>query len=610
MGVVKRILGLAMLVIAQFAYAQGPPALTVGENTKLNAGGLFTFGYSGDYGDAIPSSHGLNAGASGQLSGYYYNPNFLSFSATPYYNQSRNDSTSQSLTDASGVDGVANFFSGSKFPGSVGYHYDRNSSGTFGLAGQPDFTTIGKGDGFSINWSALLPDWPTLSVGYSQGSGSGTIYGTSQETSSSTKLFNVHSSYGLAGFRLNAFYTHNSQDSQYPEFLTGQGESEQDSTGQNVGFGAQHALPMHGTFYGNFERSMNNGSFSGAGGSPYQNNYSDNVENAGASFHPTAKLDFNVAENYTSSLSGFVAQSLGTNGGAVAEDLGSGSHSTTLTGGLGYSLTQFMVASVMATHYDQVYFGEDHSGTFLSGSLNCAKRLFDMFSFSAVVVDSSNANDDNTIGFIGNLNYSHRILGWNTSAQFTYAQSAQTLLVTYTTSYYNYSANVRRRLGRGWNWTAAFNGSRSGLSHYSGSNSRSQSYSTSLGSPRLTVTGGYNQSYGTSLIGAGGLVGLPPTPGVNGVITFNGDSYSGGVSVTPIRRMLISGSYARAISNTVGQTLSHNDTQIYNAQLQYHLRRIGLQAGYTRFTQGISAVGTPASTTSYFVGFSRWFDFF
>lgn len=93
-------------------------------------------------------------------------------------------------------------------------------------------------------------------------------------------------------------------------------------------------------------------------------------------------------------------------------------------------------------------------------------------------------------------------------------------------------------------------------------------------------------------------------------MTYNGDSYGGGFSVQPIRRMVLSGSYNRALSNTLGQTFSHNDTEIYNAQLQYHLRRIGLRAGYTKFTQGISAAGAPASTTSYFVGFSRWFDFF
>jgi hypothetical protein len=100
------------------------------------------------------------------------------------------------------------------------------------------------------------------------------------------------------------------------------------------------------------------------------------------------------------------------------------------------------------------------------------------------------------------------------------------------------------------------------------------------------------------------------TPGINDFITFGGSSYGGGVSVTPLRRLVIAGSFSRAISNTVGQTISHNNTEIFNAQMQYHLRRIGLQAGFTRFTQGISAVGAPANTTSYFVGISRWFDFF
>ena len=609
MGLVRRIIGLALLAIAQFASAQAPSALTVGENTKLNAGGLFSFGYAGDYGDEIPSSHGLNVGASGQVDGYYYNPSFLSFSATPYYNQSRADSTYQSLTNASGVAGTANFFSGSKFPGSATYHYDRNSSGTFGLAGQPNFTTIGTGDGFSINWSALFPHWPTLSVGYSQGGGSGTIYGTSEKTSSTTKLFNIHSNYNIAGFALNAFYSRNSMNSQYPEFLTGQGEAQEDSSGQSVGFGAQHALPLQGTFYANFDRNSYNSNFSSAGTPSNQNSYTDDIENAGASFHPTQKLGFNVTENYTSDLSGFLSQSL-SGVGVVPVNLGSGSHSITLSGGLGYQLTHSVIASAVATHYDEFYFGQDYTGTFVSGSLSCARRLLDMFSFSASVVDSSNGNNQNAIGFIGNLNYSHRILGWQTSAEFTYAQNAQTLLVTYTTSYYNYSANLRRRLGRGWNWTGAFNGSHSGLTNYTGTSNRSEGFSSSVSAPRLTLIGTYNQSTGTSLLAGGGLVGLPPTPGVNGSLTFNGDSYGGGFSVTPLRRLAVSGSFARAISNTVGQTLSHNDMQIYNAQLQYHLRRIGLQAGYTRYTQGISAVGTPASTTSYFVGFSRWFDFF
>jgi len=81
MKVTNRIIALTVLVMAQLAAAQ--QQLSVGENTKLNAGALFTFGYAGDYGDAIPSDHGLNLGVDGKLSGSYYNPNFISFTATP-----------------------------------------------------------------------------------------------------------------------------------------------------------------------------------------------------------------------------------------------------------------------------------------------------------------------------------------------------------------------------------------------------------------------------------------------------------------------------------------------------------------------------------------------
>ena len=61
MKVAHRIIGLATLAIAQIAFSQSQPQtqtpeLSIGENTKLSAGGLFTFGYSGDYGDVISSN--------------------------------------------------------------------------------------------------------------------------------------------------------------------------------------------------------------------------------------------------------------------------------------------------------------------------------------------------------------------------------------------------------------------------------------------------------------------------------------------------------------------------------------------------------------------------
>lgn len=614
MSVAKRIIGLAVLMIAQLTFAQSQQQeLTIGENTHLNAGGLLSFGYAGDYGNDISSSHGFNGGIDGRLSGYYYNPNFLSFSATPYYNQSRNDSTYQSLTGASGVQGTANFFNGSHFPGAVAYHYDRNSSGTFGLAGQPNFTTIGKGQGFSVNWSALLPNLPTLSVGYSQGDGSGTIFGTSEETSSNTKLLNVRSDYSIAGFRLNSFYTHNTLKSSFPEFLAGQSESVQDSSGSDVGVGAQHSLPIHGEFYANFNRATSDSNyFTGSGQSSNASNYTDDIENAGASFHPTQKLSFNVSENYTSDLSGYLAQTLAVNGVAPAGvNLGTGAHSTTYSGGTGYQFTNYLSGSAQATHYDQFYFGQNYTGTFMSGNLAYGRRLLDTFTFSGSVVDSSTGHGDNAVGFIGNVNAFHRVKGWQLSGAFSYAQNVQTLLLTYTTSYYNYSANVRRRLAHNLQWIAAFNGSHSGLTNYQGTTSNSEGYSTSLGMRAFTVTGNYTQAKGVSLLGAGGLVPIVPTPGVDNFVTFSGSSWGGGVSVTPVKRLILAGSFSRAISDTLSNSMySHNNSEIYNAQLQYHMRRIGLQAGYTRFTQGISILGQPATSSSYFAGITRWFDFF
>jgi len=608
MNVTKYIIGVAVLVMAQLASAQ----LNVGENTKLNAGGLFTFGYSGGYGDLIPSNHGLDLGFDGKISGSYYNPNFLSFEASPYYNQSRADSNYQSLTGAKGINGTANFFSGSHFPGAVSYHYDANSTGTLGLTGQPNFTTYGKGQGFGINWSALIPNFPTLSVGYSQGAGHSTIFGTDQQADSSTRLFNVHSNYEVAGFHLNAFFDRNSLKSTFPQFLAGEGESVQHSSGRDLGFGVEHLLPVHGMFTLSFNRATAKSDYlSTAGNNTNTSSYTDNTETATASFHPTQKLTLNVAQNYTDNLTGYLTQSIvGTGTVIPGLNLGSGSHSYTVGGGATYQFTNYLSAQSQATYYDQYFFGKSYTGSYVSGTLNYGKRLLDMFTFSGSVVDSSNGQGNNAVGFVGTINYFHRFAGWQTSGAFSYAQNVQTILITYTTSYYNYNANLHRRIRGGLSWTAAFNGAHSGLTNQSGTSSSSRGYSTSLSFRRFNLNGNYVKSDGISLLGAGALVGPPPTPGLNDFIFFGGTSYGGGVSATPIRRLVIAGSFSRAISNTIGGTTSHNNTEIFDAQLQYHLRRIGLQAGVTRFTQGISAVGAPASSTSFFVGMTRWFDFF
>jgi hypothetical protein len=604
--------GLALLVMAHLSLAQ----LKVGENTQMTANGVASFGYAGNYGDAIPSSHGLNLGFSGNFSGFYYNPSFLSFSADPYYNQSRADSDNQSLTGASGVVATANFFSGSHFPGSVSYHYDHNSTSNFGFAGQPNFTSVGSGQGFGVSWSALLPDMPTLSVGYSQGSGSGTLYGTDQETDSSQRSLSLNSTYTFRGWLLNGNFIHNSFHSQFPDFLVSDSNSIENSSGNSFGVAAQHSLPMNGNLSITYGHSAFDNSYSAPQTTTQEflnsSNYHYDTETATATFHPTTKLTWDIAENYIGDLSGYLDQSL-TNGNAApgAVNLGASSHSLTFGGGVGYNFTQNLNGSAQATHYDQFYFGNIYSGTYLSGTVSYNKRILNLFTFSASVIDSSNGQGTNALGFVGYVNYFHRFGEWRTSGQFSYAQNVQSVLVTYTTSYYSYAAAVNRHLVGHLQWSAGFSGSRSALVQDPGDSNRSESFSTSLSSRRYAVSGTYTKASGISLLGLNGIITSPtPTPGLENTILFNGDSYTAGASVTPIRHLSLSGSFSRAISNTLATIDSHNDTEVFTAQMQYHLRRISMQAGYVRFSQAISAVGPPVGNTSYFVGISRWFDIF
>jgi hypothetical protein len=614
-GSVERIviiLGLFIFASAQAARAQ----VQIGDDLRMNMNGLLMGGYSANYGDAIPSSHGLNFGGSAQLNGNYYNPNFLNFSVTPYYNQNRANSSFQSLTDTTGIDGVVNLFTGSRFPGYASYHYDRNSTGTFGLIGAPNFTTIGNSQGFGVGWSALLPGWPTLSVSYSQGSGTGTIYGTNDLSNSSTKTLNVRSGYVWAGWRLNANYDYISINSNVPTFLSGEtGNSFYSSSGSDIGVNATHELPWHGSVALGYIHSNYSGNFgSSLATDTGLTNYTINEQTALVSFHPTTKLTLFTNEAFTDNLNGFLYQNIANGGNGVPiVQQNSTTNSLTVTSGANYNFTRNLYGLAQINYFDQTYLGHTYDGTFFIGTVGYGKRILDTFTVSASLVESTNEFSNNSLGFIGNLNAFHHFGPWEFSGGFSYAQNVQTLLVTYTTSYYNYSANLHRRLGRGMQWTGAFNGNHSGFSQDVGTTNHSESFSTSLALQRINFTANYGKSYGQSILTSSGIVpittpGLPP----EGIIIYNGESWGAGVALTPIPRLTISGSYAHATSETLSATTpSNNRTEVFYSQLQYRLRQITVLAGYTKFSQGISASGIPpANEYSYFIGVRRSFNFF
>jgi hypothetical protein len=76
--------------------------------------------------------------------------------------------------------------------------------------------------------------------------------------------------------------------------------------------------------------------------------------------------------------------------------------------------------------------------------------------------------------------------------------------------------------------------------------------------------------------------------------------------------LTISASWSKSDSATSGgSTNSNNKNEIANAFIQYRLRKIYVNAGYSRLDQSLSASGgPPIKLVSYYIGISRWFNFF
>ena len=91
---------------------------------------------------------------------------------------------------------------------------------------------------------------------------------------------------------------------------------------------------------------------------------------------------------------------------------------------------------------------------------------------------------------------------------------------------------------------------------------------------------------------------------------FGASSYGGGTSVT-FKRLSLTASYSRALSETTAARSSNNGMTLLNALLRCRMRKLYLQAGFTKFQQSVSAAGTqPSVLNSYFFGISRWFNIF
>ena len=625
--------GLAwVLVLVLPAAAQ----IQVGDNLNMNLNGVAGVGYNDVWGSDISSSHSINFNGNGTLSGFYYNPNFVNFNFSPYYNQSSQNSESRSLFNSTGFEFNSGIFGGSHFPGSITFAKSWDSEGNFGIPGVPNYTTRGSGQGFGIGWGAFLPGLPSLSVNFNTGSSDYTVLGAGQNGNNGYHNFNLRSGYSIAGFNLNAGYNVGNSHSEIP-LVFGNDTIESVTSDNNSWFvSGSHMLPLHGSASVSFARSYVNSDYLG-----YSFNGTIDTLNAAAGIQPTQKLSLSVTMGYTDNLAGSLYQSIipasnsasqgttgaqaqasGTTGqpqqtGGVFQQTEQSSNALYISGYGAYALAPNLQLNFQAQRREQTFLGKTYgANTYGAGAVYTRPLLGGSINASVNFADNTaDYSSGNALSFSTNVGYNRTFADWTVGGDFTYAQNVQTFLLTYMNAFYIYSGNVRHRFGR-IVWTASAAGSHSAIVNQPNTGNGGQSYSTSLGARRLTLAAAYTKTNGYGLLSGNGVT-VPPQlpPGVippEWLLLYGGSGYSFSVGTSPIRRLTLSASFSRADSNTVNGLIfsaNHNEQVFINGNYQF--RKLTFNGGYGRLVQGFSASGVPASNVnSIYFGVSRYFNFF
>jgi hypothetical protein len=587
-------------------------------DTSMSLSGNIGFNYSGGMDQGV-SGHSLGFSGDANLNGSYYNPNFLNFNVQPYYDRIQNNSAYGSLTNASGMNATANLFAGSHFPGTVNYNFGLNNVGQFGIPGSDvGLTQHGNFHGFGVSWSELLPRMPTLTATYALGGSTSSIYGTQAENSQTDRTLSLLSTYNVAGFRLGGGYIRRNVDSNFSEILDGLPEPFLTSTHtNNYQFNAQHSFPMAGAY----SLSLNRTSYSydaHDGVSANDTGVSDTL-NGNLTFVPIRKVTVAFNGAYYDSVLGALPEPV-VNGSTVLASTSLGTFRSYLTGAdVNYQVLHNLNLHALVNHQHQSYLDRTYDATQFGGSANynLNKRLLGSITFSFAIFDTMNQEGNEGLGFTGNVNFDRKISAWEINANFSYAQNVQTMFLNYTTSSMGYVANARRRLGNRTFFMAGFGGSHSGINTQANSSSSANRVSSTFIYHGYSLSGYYSKSDGTAAFTPNGLVAIPPNvppsllePGT--AIVYGAKAWGLNVSLVPIRRLMISAGYSDSSGFTEDPLLRTSvGTQLYNVVAQYRLRKIYVNSGFTHLWQSVGMPGTsPVRITTYYIGISRWFNFF
>ncbi|MDT8067446.1 MAG: hypothetical protein ROO76_04700 [Terriglobia bacterium] len=608
----SQLASLALLLV--LVIVPGVPAfaqLEVGENTKINLSGNVGFGYAGVSGGDIGSSHSTSFAGTGTLTGYYYHPNFLSFTLMPYYNRAQTNSDMQSIANASGFSSSASFFTGSHFPGTVFYSKDISSNGNYGLPGFGSLSSDGSSQGYGITWSALFSDLPTLTASYSSRSNQQSIIGAPGESKSLNRDFDLNSSYTRWGFLMGAYFAHLNTTASFPDFLGG---ASYDKVGTNTyGVTATRNIPLSGSFWSSFTHTNYTDGMHRSGTT------SSNTASVGGSITPWSRFTFSSDLRYNGNLLEYVARDVVNPDNGAPIVMHSQDAKSLVSTNMGYFRVTNQISLVgNLTHREQWYDNRQYADTQYGGTVNLryARPLFGTLRFSFSLVDTANKEGNSSLGFVGNVGMTRKFGHWDTAADFSYSQNVQTLVAMYSTSNYSYGGYVRRKLSPDSYWNASARISHSALTQREGEGNRSETFSSGIGWHRYSVSGAYSQAHGTAVLTYSGDLVPTPIGGVftNDIVTVDGRSYTISGSAYPVSRMTLTGYYSKVKSNTsslLNLVNSMNNGDRYAARIEYRVRKMSLIGNYNRTTQVITAANPNGVTVnSYSFTVSRWFNVF
>ncbi|HEX2329964.1 MAG TPA: hypothetical protein VHN74_14655 [Candidatus Angelobacter sp.] len=594
---------LAFLLCSAAASAQ----VTVGENLNMKMTEEIGYGYSANFGNQPnSSSHNQGINSTGDLNGYYFNPNFISFHLHPYYDRDQENTESQNVVRSTGIGAMANFFGGSHFPGSISFGKDFSANSEFLVAGIPTVNTDSANQTFAITWSALIPKWPTLTANYSVASSTAFLEGL-DDSHSGSRNFNLTSTYQLSGWSLHGNFNHNSSDFSAPGFLlaepiTGSG------SGTSYGLSAGHRLPLRGSFGLGWSHS----NFEGSGGTDWSSDYLT----ASNSFMPWNRITLFQNANYTTNLAVLLSDTA-LNGVTVAA-LRSESDSQGFSYNAGGSIDVGHGFSVGAqyTYRLQWLLGQRFQDSRYGANVNYhnATRLFGMLYFGLGVIDTVTQDGNSGTGLNATVGISRRFGRWETSGDFNYFQNLQTLGTTALTSSYMFGGSVKRKVTNDLRVALGYRGSHSGLVAVDGSRNRGESASGTISWRKFNFGGSYSESDGTAVFTSAGV--LTPTP-VGSLLTdefmlFNGRSWSANASTSFFRHLSLASGYSqfRSETNRLDQALLDRGNR-YNFRTEYRLRKFTFVGGYNRSWQDVSTLPQgPRIVNSYYMSVLRWFNVF